>query len=183
MALDPLLRFKNLKSFKRDLWGDEFAHCVARITLGWGNIEYRLFWLLQAIEMKRAADWAALLFSPRTPLNSRKKIVRDKIIIAAQISYPKFVVNFDDQLTKLQSIQVRGNLIAHGLWLVGESDQVFKVQPLNLKKGTSTLEDAIEVDHKYLSQVIEDMEALEQGLASLSSEMMAHQYLKGRGLR
>jgi hypothetical protein len=182
MALDPLLKFKNLKSFKRDLWGDEFAHCIARITLGWGNIEYRLFWLVQAIDMKRAADWAALLFAPRM-LAPRKAIVRKQIATATKSSYPKFVDYLEDQFTKLQSIQDRRNLIAHGFWFEGSSEQVFKVQPLNLKKGTKALEDAVDVDIHFLSDLIQDMEFLEQGLASLSSEMMAHQYLKERGLR
>jgi hypothetical protein len=60
---------------------------------------------------------------------------------------------------------------------------LFKVQPLNIKKGTKALEEAVEVDIHFLSDLIQDMEFLEQGLASLSSEIMAHQFLKERGLR
>jgi hypothetical protein len=182
MALDPLLKFKNLKSFKRDLRGDEFAHCIARITIGWGNIEYRLFWLLQAIDMTRAAEWAALLFEPRM-LAARKEVVRKQIATVTKSSYPKFVDYLEHQFAKLQSIQDRRNLIAHGFWFDGASDRLFKVQPLNIKKGTKALEEAVEVDIHFLSDLIQDMEFLEQGLASLSSEIMAHQFLKERGLR
>jgi hypothetical protein len=182
MALDPLFTFKNLKSFKRDLWGDEFAHCIARITIGWGNIEYRLFWLLYAIDMKRAADWAALLFVPPM-LEPRKQIVRKQIAAVTKSSYPKFVDYLEDQFTKLQAIQKRRNLLAHGFWFEGSSDQVFKVQPLNIKKGTKALEEAVEVGIHFLSDLIQDMDFLEQGLASLSSEMMSHQQLKKWGKR
>jgi hypothetical protein len=99
MPLDPLLKLKALKSFKRDLWGDEFAHCIARITIGWGNIEYRLFWLLQAIDMKRASDWATLLFTPRM-LGPRKTIVRKQIGAAIKASYPKFLEYLETQFEK-----------------------------------------------------------------------------------
>jgi hypothetical protein len=42
---------------------------------------------------------------------------------------------------------------------------------------------AVDIDVHFLSDLIMDMDFLEQGLASLGSEMLAHQYLKKRGLR
>lgn len=177
MKLDPLLEFKHQDGFKRDLWGDEFAHCLAKITMGWGNIEYRMFLLLQAIDFKNAAKWAALLFAPRI-LAQRKKIVRQQIEAAVRISYPNFLAMLDDELSRLQSVQGRRNILAHGFWLESKSDQKFNVQPLNLKNGTKILDDAVEVDHGYLATLIQDIDRVVNGLASLGSEMLAHQQLK-----
>jgi hypothetical protein len=182
MSSDPLKQVGGVKSFHRDLYGDEFAHCVARIMLGWGGTEYRLFKLLEAIDTSQASTWAGKLFKPRS-LAQRKDIVRAQIALAVKKSYPKFVDNLEDQLTKLQSVQFRRNIIAHGLWLPGASDTDFLVQPLNLQNGSAMLEQAVKVDLTYLGDMIQDIEFLEQGLSSLGAEMLAHQSLKKRGLR
>lgn len=182
MALEPFLTLRDLKSFNRDLWGDEFAHCAARVTVGWGNVEYRLFLLLQAIDSKKVSKWVELLFKPRA-IEPKKKIIRAEIAAAVKTSYPRFISLLENQLTKLQSIQSRRNLISHGLWLAGTSDQSFMVQPLSLERGTLKLEQAVEVNLEYLSGLIQDMDFLEQGLSSLGAEMLAHQFLNERGLR
>jgi hypothetical protein len=167
--------------FKRDLWGDEFAHKISRITLEWGGIEFLLFWILKAIDFKNASRWEQLLFKPRS-FQARKEIVLKQVSSAVRVSYPEYVDRLVAQLDLLQTIQQRRNLLAHGLWLKGSSDRTFSIQPLNLD-NTKSVEDRVEVDMSYLVALVEDIERLKQGLASLVSEMLAHQQLKKWGRR
>jgi len=165
-------------SFRRgDLWGDEFAHCISRVTLEWGGIEYLLFCVLQAIDYKRATDWAEMLFAPRS-IQARKKIVREEVSASVGTSYQQYIDLLVGRLDLLQTIQNRRNLLAHGLWLTGRDDRSFRIQPLNFNDVIKAVEDAIEIDMDYLVALIKDIEALKNGLSSLAAEMSVHQQLK-----
>lgn len=172
---------KQVTEFQRDLWGDEFAHKISRITLEWGGIEVLLFWILKAIDFKNASRWEQLLFKSRS-FQARKDIVLEQVSAAVRVSYPQFVDHLMARLDLLQTIQYRRNLLAHGLWLKGSTDRTFSIQPLNLN-NTKSVEDPIEIDMNYLVTLVEDIERLKNGLSSLVSEMLAHQQLKKWGRR
>lgn len=168
--------------FQRDLWGNEFAHLISTITVRWGSIEHLLYLILKAIDAKRSNYWADRLF--RSPaLAEQKRRVRMEVKTAVETSYPEYMVHLDVQLDRLQSIQDRRNPIAHGLWLEGSSDRSFKIQPLRIDRTTNNIEQPIEIDLDHLTKLITDMEFLDQGLASLCAEMLAHQQLRKWGRR
>ncbi|MCP3399195.1 hypothetical protein [Bradyrhizobium sp. CCGB20] len=170
-----------ITEFKRDLWGDEFAHKISKITLEWGGIEFLLFWILRSIDFKSASRWEQLLFKPRA-FQARKDIVFEQVSSAVRISYPQYVDRLMTQFDLLQTIQHRRNLLAHGLWLKGSSDRTFSIQPLSLDNAKS-VETPVEIDMGYLVALVEDIERLKIGLSSLVSEMLAHQQLKKWGRR
>ena len=183
-ALNVKLILKGVRAFpQNDLMGDEFAHLISRITLSWGRIEGLLYLLLEAIDRKRADHWLALLFAKRLSLGVRKKLVKEAIRKAVEVSYPEYIDRLDGEFDRLQKIQDRRNLIAHGLWLSGTSDREFVIQPLHLKDGVSLLEGAVKVDLEWFVSLIRDIEFLDQGLSSLIAEMLAHQQLKKWGCR
>jgi hypothetical protein len=178
-VIDSILQPRHQDGFSRDLWGDEFAHCLARITLGWGALEARLFWILYAIDFKRAPRWVSIFFKPRT-LAQKKDILRTQILASMKTSHPAYIAKLEKQFSDLQSIQHRRNTLVHGFWLPSQSDRSFKVQPLSLVDGTLNLAEAIEIDHSFLITLIQDMRAFTSRTAMLGAEMMAHQQLKKR---
>lgn len=172
--------YRHQTQFQRNLWGDEFAHHISRITIGWGNIEFWLFQVLQAIDYKRAEHWAAQLFvSP--VLEKRKEVVRKQITASLLPARENYLDELNIELDILSSIQTRRNLIAHGFWHESKDGKTFKVQPLRIAKGKTTLEDAVNVDLDFLSDLVNDMNRVVNGFAGLSSGIMAYGQLKKWG--
>src|ERR671914_2467118 len=80
----------NVTSFMwlpRDLWGDEFAHLLAAITLNWGRIEHNLYLILLAIDTKSAARWTKEFYTEET-LQKRKTAARVQVKTTMAKSYP-----------------------------------------------------------------------------------------------
>ena len=181
---DPFdLKNLNFIEFDRgDLLECEMAHALATMTMNWGRIETYIFAIVVSIDFNRK-DWATDFFKVAA-LDARKKAAERAIRKALEKSYPEFITILNGVFDRLQVIQNRRNLLAHGVWSRGTSPSKFIVRPLRLQSNTSGfLEEPIEVDRAYVGNIVNDMHLLSQTLASLGSEMMAHQQLKKWGKR
>ena len=177
MKFDPL---KKLVGFhlSRNAVDTEFAHCISTVMLNWSRLELLLFTIVLSIDRKQSAKWTRLFFKTNA-IEARLDAAKAAILAEMQTKRPTFVQHLADAFGRLASIKARRNTLVHGVWSRGETQDTFIVHPLRLEsKSGDVLCDGESVDLNDFVVLLDDMQYLENLLASLVSEMAAYQMLK-----
>ena len=177
LKFDP---FEKLSGFNlsRNLVDTEFAHRISAVMLNWSRLELLLFTIVLAIDRKQSAKWTRLFFKTNA-IEARLKAAEAAILDEIQAKRPAFVQHLAGGFARFASIKARRNNLVHGVWSRGKTEDTFIVHPLRLEsKQSDLLSDGQIVDLPYLSVLLDDMQYLENLLASLTSEMGAYQMLR-----
>lgn len=171
--------YNDFVSLDDSLYDRHIGPALAEITMNWARVEYWLYSVLEPIDSDNAAIWVAEFFK-NVPLEKKKAAIRREISNRADLD-SEYLTRLDAAFKILEAVTMRRNLLAHGLWLRDKQDRkVFRVQPLRLRSDKKVLEPIMVVDLKFLTELSRDIKRAIDRLASLSAEIMAHDFLAKR---
>lgn len=164
-------------------WDVAFAGGLAELTIVWGRVEYWLFLVLEAIDTKQSAKWTQV-FLRTNAVEARVEETRKQIARAIGDAAPELLSAFLDAESRFEDIRHRRNLLMHGVWRRLDETH-FEITPLRLvkkkNKGDQSprpLEKIAQIDAKFLSQLLGDIDKLVQRLAAIVGEIRAHQFMQ-----
>jgi len=120
----------------------------------------------------------AQIFFTTPATKVQKERARKALASVVEATYPDLLKSWDEMLTIVESIQIRRNLLSHGIWEAVAKEGQYKVHPIRFDKHIAGFGPPVAVDHTYVGHVVQDLEQVISQLSMIGAEFMAHQQLK-----